>query len=103
MSIKPILTFDNEGKLFVLDKARGMRKAISYIKAQMERIPPDEHQAVYVVHTDNEPAANEIAEYIRNTYGFEPHVSIMGPVIGSHVGPNAVACGYISNKNRNEF
>lgn len=103
LSIKPILTFDSEGKLFVLDKARGMRKAISYIKAHMEQLPPDEHHAVYVVHTDNEPAANELAEYIRNTFGFEPHVCIMGPVIGSHVGPNAVACGYISSKNRNEF
>lgn len=103
LSIKPILTFDSEGKLFVLDKARGMKKAISYIKMQMQKMPPDEHQAVYVVHTDNEAAANELAAYIRQTFGFEPHVSIMGPVIGSHVGPNAVACGYISKNYRNEF
>lgn len=103
LSIKPIITFDKEGKLVMLDKVRGTRKAISYIKAKMERENPDEHKAVYIVHTDNEAAANELADYVRETFGFEPYVSIMGPVIGSHVGPNAFALGYLSKHERNDF
>jgi len=103
LSIKPIITFDDEGKLYVLDRVRGTRKAIAYIKSKLEQVPPDEHHAVYIVHTDNEPAANELAQYIRETFGFEPNVSIMGPVIGSHVGPNAFALGYLSANKRNEY
>ena len=104
LSIKPIISFDKEGKLFVLDKVRGTKKAISYIKAKIDKEGPDPaYQYVFIVHTDNSPCAEELAAYVREKLGIEPHVSIMGPVIGSHVGPNAFALGYISKSERNEF
>ena len=104
LSIKPIISFDNEGKLFVLDKVRGTKKAISYIKAKIEKEGPDpDYNYVFIVHTDNSPCADELAAYVREKLGIEPFVSIMGPVIGSHVGPNAFALGYISKSERNEF
>ena len=55
------------------------------------------------MHTDNEPVANELAEYVRTELGIEPIMCIMGPVIGSHVGPGAFALGYISKSERNDF
>ncbi|MDE5896339.1 MAG: DegV family protein, partial [Clostridia bacterium] len=94
LGIKPIISFDKEGKLTVIDKVRGVMKAISYIKAKMEKEGPDELGYVFIVHTGNEPVANELAEYVRTHFGVEPYVQIMGPVIGSHVGPNAFALGY---------
>lgn len=103
LGIKPIVSFDNEGKLFVLDKVRGTRKAISYIKNKLEKEGPDERKYLFIVHTGNEPAAEELAGYVRTKFGFEPHVSIMGPVIGSHVGPDAFALGYLSKSERNKF
>ena len=103
LDIKPILSFDNEGKLFVLGKVRGVKKAISFIKAKMEKEGPDELGEVFIVHTDNEPAARELEQYVKDRFHLQPHVSIMGPVIGSHVGPNAFALGYFSKSLRNEF
>ncbi len=104
LSIKPIISFDNEGKLFVLDKVRGTKKAISYIKAKLDKEGPDpDYNYVFIVHTDNQPCADELAAYVREKLGIEPFVSIMGPVIGSHVGPNAFALGYLSKSERNEF
>ena len=104
LSIKPIISFDNEGKLFVLDKVRGTKKAISYIKAKLDKEGPDpDYNYVFIVHTDNQPCADELAAYVREKLGIEPYVSIMGPVIGSHVGPNAFALGYLSKSERNEF
>ena len=103
LDIKPILSFDNEGKLFVLGKVRGVKKAISFIKAKMEKEGPDELGEVFIVHTDNEPAARELEQYVKDRFHLQPHVSIMGPVIGSHVGPNAFALGYLSKSLRNEF
>jgi fatty acid-binding protein DegV len=32
--------------------------------------------------------------------GVRPDVRIMGPIIGAHVGPNAVAYAFISNEER---
>ncbi len=103
LDIKPIISFDKEGRLFPLAKVKGTRKAISFIKAKIEKEGPDELGMLYVVHTDNLPVANELVEYVRETLHIEPYLHIMGPVIGSHVGPDAFALGYISKSERNEF
>ncbi len=103
LSIKPIISFDNEGKLFVLDKVRGAKKAISFIKKKLEAEGPDELHYIFVIHTDNFPAAEELRALVKEMFGYEPHVSLMGPVIGSHVGPGAFALGYISKSLRNTF
>ena len=103
LNIKPILTFDSEGKLQVIDKVKGNKKAIAFIKAKMEKEGPDEHKHVFIVHTDNEPCAKELEEYVKERFGIQPYVSIMGPVIGSHVGPGAFALGYLSKSLRGEI
>lgn len=103
LNIKPILTFDSEGKLQVIDKVKGNKKAIAFIKAKMEKEGPDEHKHVFIVHTDNEPCAKELEEYVKERFGIQPFVSIMGPVIGSHVGPGAFALGYLSKSLRGEI
>ena len=104
LSIKPIISFNKEGKLEPIAKVKGTRKAVSFIKEKLEKERPDpEFNYVFVVHTDNEPMANELAEYVREKFGIEPFVQIMGPVIGSHVGPGAFALGYISKSERNDF
>ena len=104
LGIKPIITFNKEGKLVPLAKVKGSKKAISFIKDKLLKEGPDpEHNYVFIVHTDNEPPAKELEQFIRDTFGIEPHTQIMGPVIGSHVGPGAFALGYISKSERNEF
>ncbi len=104
LRVKPIISFDNEGKLGVIDKVMGTKKAISYIKKKLGTEGPDpEFNYCFIVHTDNEPAAAELTEYVREHFHIEPYVQIMGPVIGAHVGPGAFALGYISKSLRNEF
>ena len=51
LNVKPIISFDNEGKLFVIDKVRGVKKAISYIKGKMAKNPPSAEQKVCIVHS----------------------------------------------------
>ncbi len=104
LRVKPIIAFDNDGKLGVIDKVMGTKKALSYIKHKLDTEGPDPtYQYCFIVHTDNEPAANELAAYVREHFAIEPYVQIMGPVIGAHVGPGAFALGYISKSLRNEF
>lgn len=103
LNIKPIISFNKEGKLEPIAKVRGVKKAISFIKEKMEKEGPDELGYVFIVNTGNEAAANELADFVRSRFGLEPHMQIMGPVIGSHVGPDAFALGYITRSERNEF
>ena len=104
LGIKPMLTFDGKGKLFVLEKCRKMKGAFRSVLEKMEQLPVDPaYGAVYIVHNDNERDAEELKTLIERKFGVSPIVSIMGPVIGSHVGPNAVSCCYLSTKERNAF
>ncbi len=104
LKVKPIISFDSEGKLGVIDKVMGPRKAITFIKQKLEKEGPDPaYNHVFIVHTDNEPVAAELEQYVKEKFGIQPYVQIMGPVIGSHVGPGGFALGYISKSERNAF
>lgn len=103
LNIKPMIVFDSEGKLKVVDKVRGMKKAFSYVLQQQEEAPMDELKKVVVVHTDNEAGAAELAKMIEERWGVKPEIVIMGPVIGTHVGPGSVSCGWLSTKTRKEL
>ena len=103
LQVKPILTFDAEGKLKTVDKVKGMKKAYSYTLDKITLAPPDEKKKIVVVHTDTEEGAKELASRIEETTGITPEIFIMGPTIGAHVGPGAVACSWLSVKTRKEL
>jgi DegV family protein with EDD domain len=101
LNIKPMLTFDPEGKLKTLEKCKGMKKAFARVIDTMDVAPLDpEYNLAIVVHTNNEKGANELAAMVEAKTGVKPLITIMGPVIGSHVGPGSVSCGWISTKTR---
>ena len=92
LGVKPVLSFTQDGKLSVIDKVRGMKRVFAYALEKMEKFPPvEEGRVIHVVHTDAEKDADELAAMIEARWGTRPEVSIMGPVIGTHVGPGAVA------------
>lgn len=104
LNIKPLLAFDAEGKLKTVEKCRGMKKAYSRVIDHMNIAPVDkEFNLAIVVHTNNQKGAEELAALIEEKTGVKPLVTIMGPVIGSHVGPGSVSCGWLSTKTRDEL
>lgn len=103
LHIKPMIMFDEEGKLQVVEKCKGMKKAFSRVIEHMQTAPPNDLRTVIVVHTNNEQGAKELATLIENKTGVKPQIEIMGPVIGSHVGPGSVSCGWISDVTRKEL
>ncbi len=102
LNIKPMLAFDEAGKLKTLEKCKGMRKAFARVLDCLEKAPIAEERAV-VVHTDNEEGAKELAHLIEKRFGISPRITIMGPVIGSHVGPGSVSCCWLSSRTREEL
>ncbi len=103
LNIKPMLMFDEEGKLKTVEKCKGMKKAYARVIDCMNAAPMDELKKAVVVHTNNPKGAEELANLIEAKTGVKPMVTIMGPVIGSHVGPGSVSCGWISVKTRKEL
>ena len=103
LSIKPMLTFDTEGKLKVVEKCKGMKKAFAKVIECMSIAPVSSLNKVVVVHTNNYEGAKELALLIEAKIGVKPSVAIMGPVIGSHVGPGSVSCCWISDNTREEL
>lgn len=104
LNIKPMLTFDSDGKLATIEKCRGMKKAFAYTLSQLEKAPLDEGlNKVVVVHTDSEALAVELADMIEERFGVRPEVVIMGPTIGAHVGPGSVSCAWASTVTRKEL
>lgn len=103
LNIKPMIVFDKDGKLSVVEKNKGMKKAFARVAEHIAKAPFDERKIAVVVHTDNEKGANELAELIEMRTGVRPEIEIMGPVIGSHVGPGSVSCGWLSVKTREQL
>ena len=103
LKVKPVLTFDREGKLSVVEKCKGMKKAFAYASDKMSAMPPVERdRMISIVHTDAEQDAEELKKMVEERYGYTPPVTIMGPVIGSHVGPGSVSVIWTSKELRNE-
>ncbi len=103
LNIKPMLSFDMEGKLKVVEKCKGMKKAFMRAVEQMRVAPCDENGIAVVVHTNNYQGAKELAALIETQTGVKPQITIMGPVIGAHVGPGSVSCAWLSTKTREEL
>lgn len=98
LQIKPILYLSN-GKVDVLEKARGTRAALDNILDVGYR----EYQArglsqAAVVNVIAETKAAELATEIRHRYGLEAPVVPIGPVIGLHVGPGTLGIVYVTER-----
>lgn len=101
LNIKPILVFTKEGKLEKYKQASGMKTAIKTIVDEFPKYTLNkDYQKIYIVHTDNLPMAQLLEKSLREKYNVEVEIRIMGPVIGSHVGPNSLAYGFVSNEER---
>ena len=92
LNIKPILIINNEGKLAVVQKVKGYNKVFNeFIKKIKENAIDPEHQTYYIASANATEYAPKLKKLILDTF---PQATVkigwIGPVIGSHTGPNAV-------------
>lgn len=102
LAIKPIIEFTKYGKLEVVRKESGVKKAYKSVILEVKQNYTfhKEFANPIIVHTNNESGANTLADMFENEFGVRPEIRIMGPIIGAHVGPGAVALTFISNEQR---
>ncbi len=92
LGIKPILYFNEEGKILNIDKKKGMKMALSTLLNYMKTKGTElDKYKVFIMQADNEETAEKFADNIRAQFGeVDIHIQPVGPVIGSHCGPGTI-------------
>ncbi|OUP50586.1 DegV family protein [Lachnoclostridium sp. An181] len=102
VQIKPIIYLNDEGKLEVIGKERGRKKALNRIVDMMENQMKGyekENDLVMITHGDCIEDAEYVKEQIQKKYGISNVIiNNIGTVIGTHTGPGVVATFCMGNK-----
>lgn len=95
INLKPIINVDNEGHLNNIKNARGRKKALTMLVDYMEEHMgsfKDSNDMVFISHSDAEEDAQSVADAIKERFGLTNFmINPIGPVIGSHTGPDTIA------------
>ena len=92
LGIKPILYFNEEGKILNINKVKGFRKALATLLGYMKTKGSDlDKYKVYILQADCEEDAQNFVGMIKAEFGdLDIHVQPVGPVIGAHCGPGTI-------------
>jgi len=100
LKIKPVLTFDEYGKLSVIEKVKGSKNVARYIgKKAAEGVRETDKYDIYIMHADNIEGAQMVEKIIRDAHP-EANIRIqpVGPVVGTHCGPDTIAVIYYGDQ-----
>ena len=97
LNIKPVLHFDDEGHIILVDKIRGRRQSLDAMIKHMEKSAEEpEKQMIFVSHSDSPEGAEYVADQVRQKFGVtQTEINGIGPVIGAHTGTGTVALFYL--------
>lgn len=100
LGVKPTLKITKEGRVVPGVKLKGRKKAINYLLNEIEEKAVNlEEQIVFIAHSDCEEDANALREKVIERYKFKDVIlNNIGPVIGTHAGPDALAVIFIGNE-----
>jgi len=96
LKIKPLLSFDEDGKVITVEKIkttpRALKKVLEYYFNETE----GKNVLTYISHAHNDEALNYFIEEIKKVYPNREVIhSYLTPVVGAHTGPKAIGIGYI--------
>ena len=99
--IRPVLDFDKEGKLRVVAKVIGNKKALVTLSEHLKDYDMESQTPIFIAHTGNEDVVKELESIVRETY---PQAEILkryiGPTIGSHTGAGALGLVFLQKGER---
>ncbi|MFE4709765.1 DegV family protein [Paenibacillus sp. NPDC056722] len=96
LNIKLLLKIGDDGTVEVVEKTRGLPKALNQLLARLEEKQHDYEKAVLaIVHSNCEKLALEIKERILERHPFKEVVfSCMGPVMGTYAGEGGIGVAF---------
>ena len=99
LKIKPILSVDEEGKLVVKSKARGVGKALDFIISKVKEDGDDLAKLRAIIgHADAIDNAQKLKSMAIEAGMKEENIMIapIGPIIGTHVGAGMTAMAFVT-------
>lgn len=97
LNVKPLLSMNDEGKLYVFDKIRGKKKVLDLMSSKIENLNSN-YKKVFVGHADCLDDAKYVAERISSeNHSLDVTITHLGPIIGTHTGPGTVALAFVGN------
>lgn len=93
LQFKPIIIVDEDGKLSNIGKVRGRKTSINELFGMLKKTQKfEELPYVFISHSDCLDDVNHLADMIKAEFpNTEIIISDIGPVIGAHTGPGAIA------------
>lgn len=97
LGIKPVLQMDMEGHLIKVSTARGRKKSIEALAEKYAQLSCEEKNTpIFISHAECAEDAEKLADILKQQHGTEVTlITEIGPVIGSHTGPGAIALFFI--------
>ena len=99
LKIKPLIIFDDAGKLQVYKKPAGWKKALKTVLDHIaEFCPQPGTKKFWIAHADALDKAEEAKAAIEGAYpGAEVQIGWIGPVIGAHTGAGTIGILFEAN------
>lgn len=91
LNLKPIFSFDEEGKLYSLGNKRGLKKVIKEISEDIKNFKAKE---VTISHANNLELAKEIKEYIENDTNINCEIVDLNFSVVSNTGEGSFGVSY---------
>ena len=96
--IKPQIKCEN-GKLVNFEKSKGRKKSIKDLLGYIENDGLDENYPITIVHADCITDAEYLQKILQEKYpNAEVVLQLIGPVVGSHCGPDTVGAIFVSKE-----
>ena len=98
--IKPILTVDDDGKLFAWGKARGKKGVTDELLNRINELAFDpENSIIFISHSDCMEDAVQFDMKLRTKWDVKDTIiTDIGPAFGAHCGPGALAVFFIGKE-----
>lgn len=94
LSIKPILRFDEEGKIVVYEKVRTEKKAMKRLVEILNDLIADGQYNVSIIHSKAQDKADYLKRLLQDSgYQYDIEEVYFGAVIATHLGEGAIAFG----------
>lgn len=104
LKFKPIIIVNEEGKLINVGKVRGRKASLNELFARMKATQNVEELGyVFISNSDCLEDVEALAAMIQNEWkDVQVVISDIGPVIGAHTGPGAIALCYLGKNVKGE-
>ncbi len=98
IGIKPVVYITEPGGIKIREKTRGQKKAVVRLADKMKEFHADLSRPVIIAHTDADELCEELrAEVLKYFPEADIRKHIIGPIIGSHLGPGAIALQFFGD------